>query len=291
MLQFFYLSLYLHIKKVTIMPETEITNLTNQLFQLALDKGPGLLLAVLTLIFVWWAINVFTRVIRKAISRSKNDISQLSSFFSRFFGIALKVMLFVSVASMIGIETTSFIAVLGAAGLAVGLALQGSLANFAGGILIIMFKPYKVGDFIEGNGGTGTVTRIDLLHTVLLTPDNKVITVPNGQLSNNSVTNYSMLEIRRLDFNVGIAYGADIKLARKVMLDTLVTDSRVLSDPEPVVHLTSLDDSSVNMSARVWVKTPDYWDVFFANLERIKESLDKNNIEIPFPQRDLHMRK
>jgi len=273
------------------MPETEITNLTNQLIQLALDKGPGLLLAILTLAIGWWAINVFTRVIRKAISRSKNDISQLSAFFSRFFGIALKVMLVVSVASMIGIETTSFIAVIGAAGLAVGLALQGSLANFAGGILIIMFKPYKVGDFIEGNGGSGTVTRIDLLHTVLLTPDNKVITVPNGQLSNNSVTNYSMQETRRVDFNVGIAYGADIKLARKVMLDTLVGDDRIKKDPEPVVHLTSLDDSSVNMSARVWVNTSDYWPVYFSNLEKLKEAFEKNNIEIPFPQRDVHMRQ
>lgn len=271
------------------MNENEITNLTNQLIQLALDKGPGLLLALITLILGWWLINVLTRALRKAMNRSRSDMGQLSSFFSRFIAIALKVMLLVSVATMIGIETTSFIAVLGAAGLAVGLALQGSLANFAGGILIILFKPFKVGDYIDGEGGTGTVTRIDLLHTVLLTVDNKVITIPNGQLSNNSVTNYSMEETRRVDFNIGVAYHTDIKQARNVVLDTLKGDERVLADPAPVSFLTSLDDSSMNISTRVWVKSGDYWGVYFDNLEKIKEEFDKHHISIPFPQRDVHM--
>lgn len=271
------------------MGESELTNLTNQLIQLAVDKGPGILLALLTLVLGWWLINILTRAFRKAMNRSKNDMTQISSFFSKFIGIALKVMLLVSVASMIGIETTSFIAVLGAAGLAVGLALQGSLANFAGGILIIFFKPFKVGDYIDGNGGSGVVTHIDLLHTVLLTVDNKVITIPNGQLSNNSVTNYSMEETRRVDFNVGIAYHTDIKLARQVALETISGDERVQKDPEPVAFLTALDDSAMNLQIRVWTKTSDYWGVYFDNLEMIKEAFDKHNISIPFPQRDIHM--
>jgi small conductance mechanosensitive channel len=272
------------------MENFDISQISSHLLQMAVEKGPGLLLALLTLILGWWGINIITRVFKRTIKRSKNDISQLSTFISKFISIALKVMLLVSVASMIGIETTSFIAVLGAAGLAVGLALQGSLANFAGGILIILFKPYKVGDYIEGNGGSGTVRKIDILHTVLITPDNKVITVPNGQLSNNSVTNYSMEELRRLDFNIGIAYSSSIKTARKVVLDTLSNDERIMKEPAPVCFLTSLDDSSMNISTRVWVKTSDYWAVNFENLEKIKEEFDKNNIEIPFPQRDVNLK-
>jgi small conductance mechanosensitive channel len=272
------------------MEQNQINGITDQLIGLAFEKGPGLLLALFTLVLGWWGINILARFLRKALNRSKSDISQLSSFFSKFLSFGLKIMLLVSVASMIGIETTSFIAVLGAAGLAVGLALQGSLANFAGGILIILFKPFKVGDFIDGSGGTGTVTKIDLLHTVLLTVDNKVIIIPNGQLSNNSVTNFSREELRRVDFNIGIAYHSDIKEARKVALDMLGQDELVLKDPDPVAYISSLDDSSMNLSIRSWTRTENYWAVYFSNLERIKEAFDKHQIVIPFPQRDVHMK-
>jgi len=273
------------------MKEQHLTSVSNQLIALAFEKGPGLLLALITLLLGWWGINILTRVLKKTMMRSKNANEELTIFITKLLNILFKVMLFISVASMIGIATTSFVALLGAAGLAVGLAMQGSLANFAGGVLIILFRPFKAGDFIEGNGGTGTVTNIDILHTTLLTPDNKVIIIPNGQLSNNSVTNFSREDKRRVDFNIGIAYESDIKTARKIVLETVSSDPRVLKTPEPVSFLTSLDDSSMKLSTRVWVQTSDYWGVFFDNLEKIKEAFDRNNISIPFPQRDIHMKQ
>jgi small conductance mechanosensitive channel len=272
------------------MSEVDLKNISEKLIELAFDKGPSIVLALITLALGWWGINLLTKFFKKAMTKSNSDISQLTHFFGKFINLALKILLLVSVASMLGVETTSFLTVLGAAGLAIGLALQGSLANFAGGILIIFFKPFKVGDYVETSGGTGTVSRIDLLHTVLNTPDNKVIIVPNGQLSNNSVTNYSMKEIRRLDFNIGVSYNANIKQAREIILQIFQEEQRVLKDPAPVVFLTSLDDSSVNLSTRVWVNTSDYWPVSFEYLEKIKAELDKNNIEIPFPQRDIHIK-
>lgn len=272
------------------MSELEITNITDRLIELAFNKGPGLLLALITLTIGWWVINLITKLFKKALTKANSEISQLTQFFGKFINISLKIMLLVSVASMIGIETTSFLTVLGAAGLAIGLALQGSLSNFAGGILIILFKPFKVGDYVETIGGSGTVSKIDLLHTVLNTPDNKVITIPNGQLSNNSVTNYSMKETRRLDFNIGISYTSNVKQAREIILSLLSKEERILKEPAAVVFLTSLDDSSINLSTRVWVNTPNYWPVYFENLEKIKEEFDKNKIEIPFPQRDIHIK-
>jgi len=272
------------------MGDYNLTYVLNHLTNLLIEKGPGIIMSLLTLIIGWWIINVITKVFKRALTKSKSDISNISIFLSKFINVTLKIMLLVSVASMIGIETTSFIAVIGAAGLAVGMALQGSLANFAGGILIILFRPYKVGDFIEGTGGTGTVARIDLLHTVLVTPDNKEITIPNAQLSNNSIVNYSMNDTRRLDFNIGISYGTDIKKARKIAIDTLAEDSRILTDPAPIAVITSLDDSSINLSTRVWVKPSDYWDVFFEYLEKIKEAFGANDIEIPFPQTDVNLK-
>jgi small conductance mechanosensitive channel len=201
----------------------------------------------------------------------------------------LKVLVYITALGMLGIEMTSFIAILGAAGLAVGLALQGSLSNFAGGVLILFFKPFKVGDFIERGSESGTVERIDILHTILNTPQNQTIVVPNGQLANSPVINYSDKETRQARFAVGISYGSDIKKAREVILRVLNSDERLLAEPAPVVVLTELADSSLNLSARAWTKNSDYWSFFWENLEKIKEELDKEGIEIPFPQRDVHI--
>lgn len=244
-------------------------------------------LALLTLAIGWWLINALTRRVATVLSARKVDPA-LTGFVGSIANIILKILLVVSVASMIGVETTSFIAVIGAAGLAIGLALQGSLANFAGGVLIMMFRPFRVGDWIEGQGVGGTVDTIQIFHTTLKTADNKVIIVPNGSLSNGNITNYSREPKRRAEIVVGIDYSSDIKKAREVLLN-IAKDPRVHASPEPVVYVTGLGESSVNLSLRVWVATGDFWPVTFEFTERTKVELEEAGIGIPFPQRVMHM--
>jgi len=203
--------------------------------------------------------------------------------------VILKVMLIISVASMIGIQMTSFIAVLGAAGLAVGLALQGSLANFAGGVLILFFKPYKIGDFIDASGFMGSVKEIQIFNTILKTPDNKTIIIPNGTLSNASITNFSTEETRRVDMTFGIGYSDDIQKAKNILESLLKNDSRVLNDPAYMIVVSELADSSVNLVVRAWCNSADYWNIYFSMQERVKLEFDKQGISIPFPQRDVHV--
>ncbi len=214
----------------------------------------------------------------------------LSSFICSLISIVLRILLLISVASMIGVETTSFIAMIGAAGLAIGLALQGSLANFAGGVLIMLFRPFRAGDWIEAQGVSGSVDSIQIFHTTLKTGDNKVVIVPNGALSNGHITNYSREPRRRADINIGIDYSSDIKRAREVLLD-IARDPRVHVEPAPVVFVTGLGDSAVNLSLRVWVATGDFWPVTFAFTELAKERLTEAGIGIPFPQRVVHLAK
>jgi small conductance mechanosensitive channel len=190
---------------------------------------------------------------------------------------------------MVGIATTSFVAILGAAGLAIGLALQGSLANFAGGVLILLFKPFKVGDYIEAQGYSGTVNEIQIFNTILKSLDNKTIIIPNGNLSNDCITNYSTEPLRRVDFVFGIGYEDDIKKAKEVLLTIIKSDSRVLKEPEPFVSIGELGDSSVNFTVRVWCNKEAYWDVYFDMFEKVKLEFDKQGISIPFPQRDVHL--
>lgn len=255
---------------------------------LIVTKGPEIILALLFLIVGWWLIGQAKKIVHKRMV--KRDVEpSLIGFVGSMFAVILRVLLIISVAGMIGIETTSFVAAIGAAGLAIGLALQGSLANFAGGVLILFFKPFKVGDFIDGNGGSGTVEHIDILHTTLKTPDNIKVIIPNGQLSNSEVKNYSKEETRRVVIAVGIGYGDDVQLARNSIIDVLKADQRTLEEPAPVVVLTELGDNALNLSVRAWVKTPDYWDYFFQNTEKIKVALDKAKISIPYPQRDVHI--
>lgn len=236
------------------------------------------------------AVSLITGFFKKILNKSNVDPS-LAGFLKGIVSILLKVLVYITALGMLGVEMTSFIAILGAAGLAVGLALQGSLANFAGGVLILFFKPFKVGDFIERGSESGTVEQIDILHTKLKTPNNQVIVIPNGQLSNSAVTNYSANETRRAVFSVGISYDDDIKKAREVILDVINKDERTLKDPEPIVVLTGLGDSSLNLSVRAWSLTSDHWSYFWDNLEAIKEALDANDIEMPYPQRDVHIIK
>jgi small conductance mechanosensitive channel len=272
-----------------LLDEVNVDRISQNLIDFLFDVGPSLILAIVTLIVGFRLVRITKNLLIKSFNKTEKIDDSLSNFLVSFLTIGLKVLVVMTVVSMLGIDTTSFIAVLGAAGLAVGFALQGSLANFAGGVLILFFKPFKVGDFIDGNGQMGTVKSIDILHTVLATPDNKIIIIPNGALANSPVTNFSKEKTRRVEFPVGISYGSDIKQARAIILRILESDERVLKDPAPVVFLKELADSSLDLSARAWVKTEDFWGVFFDNLEKIKEEFDKEGVEIPFPQRDVHI--
>ena len=248
-----------------------------------MEYGSRVLLALITLAVGWWLINRLTDKLGKLLALRKADLA-LQGFISSLVNIILKVLLVVSVASMIGIQTTSFVAAIGAAGLAIGLALQGSLANFAGGVLILLFRPFKIGDWIEAQGVSGTVDSIQIFHTVLRTGDNKTVIVPNGNLSNGIITNYNRQPTRKVVFDVGVDYDADLQKVREVLL-ALADDPRVLKEPAPVVVVTALGDSAITVSLRVWVNTPDYWDVLFMFNEHSRDRLRATGINIPFPQR------
>lgn len=248
-----------------------------------MEYGSRVLLALITLAVGWWLINRLTDKLGKLLALRKADLA-LQGFISSLVNIILKVLLVVSVASMIGIQTTSFVAAIGAAGLAIGLALQGSLANFAGGVLILLFRPFKIGDWIEAQGVSGTVDSIQIFHTVLRTGDNKTVIVPNGNLSNGIITNYNRQPTRKVVFDVGVDYEADLQKVREVLL-ALADDPRVLKAPAPVVVVTALGDSAITVSLRVWVNTPDYWDVLFMFNEHSRDRLRATGIDIPFPQR------
>jgi len=265
-----------------------IENYTQVAVDLLMLYGPKLLLAVATLVIGLWIIKGFLGGLGRRMERSDTDVS-LRRFLLSLVGVMLKVMLVISVASMVGIEMTSFIAILGAAGLAVGLALQGSLANFAGGVLILLFKPFKVGDFIDAAGHMGTVREIQIFNTVLTTPDNKTIIIPNGILSNGSMTNYSTEDNRRVDMVFGIGYSDDLKKAKGIIASLLKDDARVLADPEPLIVVSELGDSSVNITVRAWCNKADYWGIFFDTQEKVKLGFDAQGVSIPFPQRDVHV--
>ena len=256
--------------------------------ELAMTYGPQLILAILVLIIGLWIVNRVVRLMGAAMERSNTEPT-LAKFLCNLSSVGLKALLLISVASMIGIETTSFIAVLGAAGLAVGLALQGSLSNFAGGVLVLMFRPYKVGDVIDAQGVMGTVNEIQIFNTILKTPDNKVIIVPNGAISNGIITNFSMEATRRVDFVFGIGYSDDIAKAKATIERLINEDGRALSDPAPQIVVSELADSSVNITTRVWVNASDYWGLFFDLTEKVKLTFDQEGISIPFPQRDVHV--
>ncbi|CAI8746395.1 mechanosensitive ion channel family protein [Pseudomonas zeae] len=252
-----------------------------------MEYGSRVLLAVITLAIGWWLINKVTQKLGGLLALRNADLA-LQGFISSLANIILKVLLIVSVASMIGVETTSFVAAIGAAGLAIGLALQGSLANFAGGVLILLFRPFRIGDWIEAQGVSGTVDSIQIFHTVLRTGDNKTIIVPNGNLSNGIITNTNRQPTRKVVFDVGVDYEADLQKARQVLLD-LAKDERVLQDPAPQAVISTLGDSSITVSLRVWVKTADYWDVMFMFNEQSRDRLKTAGIDIPFPQRVIRV--
>lgn len=266
---------------------TTLEIIQQRAIELAFQMGPALFKALLLFFIGRYVIRLLINLLDKVFVKYDIDAS-LTSFLKSLVTAILYVLLVISIATTLGMEMTSFVAMLGAAGLAIGLALQGSLANFAGGVLILIFKPFRVGETIEAQGTIGTVESIDILYTKVRNFDNKVVTIPNGTLANNSMTNYSQKPTRRVDMSVGVAYGTDLKKTRKVILDTLKKDARILEDPAPVVYFTNFGDSSLDLTIRCWAAADDLWPVFWDNMEEIKEALETNEIEIPFPQRDVH---
>ena len=249
---------------------------------------PKVVLAIVTLVIGLWIIRILGRGIGKGLDKKAVDPT-LRNFLVNLTSVLLKVVLFIAIIGMIGVETTSFIAVLAAMGFAIGLALQGSLSNFAGGVLIILFKPIAKGEFIEAQGVAGVVQGIEIFTTTLTSPDNKTITIPNGALANGNIVNFSRQKTRRVDMEFGISYDDDIKKAQKILLDIISKHKKVHKDPAPFVRLGELADSSVNFKVRGWTDTADFWDVYFDVTEEVKLRFDKEGISIPYPQRDVHL--
>ena len=235
-----------------------------------------------------WIINRIYHFISKAFIRRNVELS-LRTFLLSLIRIILMLILIVIVIGILGINTSSFLAIFASAGLAIGMALSGTLQNFAGGVMILLFKPYKVGDFIEAQGYSGTVKEIQIFNTILNTPDNKTIIIPNGGLSTGSLNNYSKEGRRRVDWKIGIAYGDDFDTARKAILELLAADKRVFDEPAPFVALSSLADSAIEITVRVWTASENYWGVFFDFNEQVYKQFDKYGLHFPYPQVDVHM--
>ena len=264
------------------LPETDV------LLELAIIYGGKLLLALLTLIVGLWLIGKLTKSLNK-LFKARDFEQTLQTFLSSLVGLTLKALLLISVISMVGVQMTSFIAILGAAGLAVGMALSGTMQNFAGGVRLLIFKPIKVGDYIEAQGHAGTVKEIQIFNTILNTPDKKTIIIPNGGLSTGSMINYSTEPVRRLDWTFRISYNDSIDKAREIIMEILNAEERIHQDPAPFVGLVNLGDNSVDLVTRVWVDAANYWPLFFEINEKVKKAFDAKGISIPFPQRDVHI--
>jgi len=263
-------------------------NIVVKIWELLTFYGIKVVAAIVVLIVGRWIAKGFTSLTEKVMNKRQVDPT-IVSFVANLIYIALLVFVVLAALGQLGIQTTSFIAVIGAAGLAIGLALQGSLSNFAAGFLMIIFRPFKVGDYIEGAGVAGTVEEIHIFTTQLVTPDNKTIIVPNAKMTADNITNYSAKGTRRVELVFGIGYGDDIDHARKVIEGVISQDDRVLEDPAPAVVVSELADSSVNFKVRVWTSADDYWGFYFDTTEKVKKQFDAEGISIPFPQRDVHM--
>jgi small conductance mechanosensitive channel len=264
--------------------------ITTQVEAWAALYGLNVIGALAILVLGRIAAGIFRSILRAVMTKSKVDPT-LISFVTSVAYVAIMVFIVIAALSKLGMQTASFIAVIGAAGLAIGLALQGSLANFASGVLMIIFKPIKVGDFIEAGGATGVVNEIGIFTTVMTTPDNKRIIIPNAQVTGGNIVNYTAEEKRRIDLVAGVSYSDDIDKVRTVLKGILDADERILKNPAPTIAVLEMADSSVNFVVRPWVKTADYWDVFFATQEKIKKRFDAEGITIPFPQQDVHLHK
>lgn len=237
-----------------------------------------------------WLIGRFVKVVNKICDKRGVEVS-LQRFFNNMIKVVFYICLVLTVVGVLGIDTTSLIAMFASASLAIGMALSGTMQNFAGGVMILLLRPYRIGDYVEAQGQAGTIKEISLFNTVITTVDNKIIYVPNSTISTGIINNYSQAATRRVDWNITISYGDDVEVARRVLLQIMSDDKRVKQDPAPVVYLTSLGSDAVNISARAWVDNADYWGVFFELNERIYNELPKHGLHFPFPQLSVHIEK
>ncbi|BBP43203.1 mechanosensitive ion channel family protein [Thiosulfativibrio zosterae] len=256
----------------------------------AMPWGIKLIFALLIFVLGKWVIGMVIGVVRKVLDKSKMD-SMLSNFILSIANAILLLFVVIAALSQLGVDTTSLIALIGAAGLAVGLALQNSLQNFAAGVMLIVFKPFKVGDFIDAGGVVGVVEQVGIFSSTLRSGDNKEIIVPNGSIYSSSITNFSARDTRRVDMVFGIGYDADVKLAKSILEKLVTEDERILKDPAPVVAVSELADSSINFVVRPWVNSGDYWAVYWSMNEKVLEAFAEANVSIPYPQMDVHLYK
>jgi small conductance mechanosensitive channel len=265
-------------------------NVLPQLLEWITFYGLKIIAAIIILIVGRWVAKAVRSFIKRLLTKKEVDAA-IISFVSSLAYFGLLAFIIIAALGQLGVQTASFVAIIGAAGLAIGLALQGSLANFAAGFLLILFHPFKVGDYITAGGASGTVEEIRIFTTQLKTPDNKTVIIPNAKLTGDNIVNYSAKETRRVDFVFGVGYTDDLQKVRQVLQDIVDNDSRVLRDPPPMIAVNELADSSVNFVVRVWVKSGDYWDVHFEAIENVKKRFDAEGISIPFPQTDVHLYK
>lgn len=262
----------------------------DKIINFGFEYAPKLIGGLLVLVVGLWISKLITKKVGKSLAKSSIDQS-LVPFLRSLTNIILKVLVAITVMGMIGIQMTSFVAIIGAAGLAVGLALSGTLQNFSGGIIILILKPFKIGDFIEAQGFSGTVKEISIFSTMLNTPDKKLVIIPNGPLSTGALINYSAEPSRRVDWTFGIAYGDDVENFKKAINQFISEDDRILKEPATFMGLSELGDSSVNFTVRVWVDSADYWGVFFDMNEKVYTKFPDYDLNIPFPQMDVHVQK
>lgn len=266
----------------------QITNALEKIIDSGIQLGEKLLAAIIIWVVGKFLVNWLNRLFARILEKRKIDPS-IQSFLKSMVNILLLIMLILAVIGKLGITLTGFAALLASAGVAIGMALSGNLQNFAGGLIILLFRPYKVGDYIDASTGTsGTVKEIQIFHTILITPDNKMVFVPNGSMSSGVITNYSNMDTRRIEWNFGVDYGEDFDRVQKVLLSIIEADKRILPTPAPFIELGELAASSVNIKIRVWVKSSDYWDVFFNMNQTVYATFNKEGINFPFPQLTVH---
>lgn len=263
---------------------------SGQLTAKIVDIGINIAIAIAVLFIGFWVAKALSKGVRKVMERKNTDPS-LVGFISSLVSALIKTLVVVTAITQLGVEMTSFVAILGAAGLAIGMAFSGTLSNFAGGVMILLFKPFKVGDFVKIQGEEGIVKEVLIFNTILTTLDNKVIIMANGAVANGTIINYTKADKRRVDWTFGVGYGDDFKVAKELLTKFAAEDDKILKDPDVFIGLGELGDSSVNISVRAWCKTEDYWDVFFKMNERVYNEFDAAGLSIPFPQMDVHIQK
>jgi len=267
--------------------QMDINQVLEKLINFGMEAGKDILVAILIYIVGRFIIKYILKLVA-GLLKKRNVEASVQTFLRSFLSIILNLILTFAIISKLGVETTSFAALLASAGVAIGMALSGNLSNFAGGLIILMFKPFKVGDYIEGAGVSGTVQEIQIFHTILLTPDNRVIFAPNGALSGNAITNYSKKELRRVDFSFGVEYNEEFDKVKAAIQCIIDTDQRILKEPPATIELGALSASSVDITVRVWTKASDYWDVFFNMNKTVYAEFNKAGIKFPFPQLTVH---